>query len=62
MNEQVLSSAQVAGYLGVSPRWVRFLVKSGRLPGKKIGPTLVISAADMYEFEKKQKGGQQEKK
>jgi excisionase family DNA binding protein len=61
MNEQVLSSAQVAKYLKVSRRWVSFLVKSGRLPGKKIGPTLVISAADMYEFEKKREGGKRAK-
>jgi excisionase family DNA binding protein len=60
MNEQVLSSAQVAKYLKVSRRWVSFLVQKGRLPGKKVGHTLVISAADMYEFEKKQKGGEQE--
>jgi len=58
---QVLSVQQVAKYLKVSGRWVRFLIESGRLQAKKVGGTWVIGGPDLYEFEKKQKGGERAK-
>lgn len=42
-----LTTAQVAASLGVSPRRVRALVSSGRLPAHLVGGVLLVNPKDV---------------
>ncbi len=45
MNE--LTTREVAAKLGVGVRWVQALIKSGRLPARKIGRDYVVNEKDL---------------
>ena len=51
-----LSTRDAATRLGITPRRVLALVKSGRLPSVKIGPAHMILVADLVRVEDRPNG------
>ena len=45
-----MTTAQVADFLGFTPRYVYQLVEQGRLPAIKVGRTLFFSPKKIYEL------------
>ncbi len=46
--EELMTTAQAAMILGVSPRQIRFLIFSGRLPAIRMGPVWMIRKENLY--------------
>lgn len=49
--ERPLTTKQVASRLGRSEGWVRMLLISGRLPGRKHGRAWMVDAADVERYQ-----------
>lgn len=53
----LLSTAEAAAELGISPRRVRALIAAGRLPTTKIGRVHAIERADLERVRERKPGG-----
>jgi excisionase family DNA binding protein len=58
----MLTTAQVAGRLGVSVRRVQALIASGRLKARKVGRDLFVSEADLRRYKPLPQGWRKGKK
>lgn len=54
--EDILNTEEVAERLGVSPRRVQQLIKSGRLPAREFGGSYMIAAGDLKLVEDRKPG------
>lgn len=53
MARVVVSTSEAASLLGVTPSWVRTLVKRSALPGEKVGRDYLIPKEAVEEFARK---------
>jgi excisionase family DNA binding protein len=51
----VLTVAQAAERLKVSPRAIRQFIDEGRLPAQKLGPYWILEAADVARFARRKR-------
>lgn len=52
----MLTTAQAAAILGVSPRRVLALIESGRLPAQKVGRDWIIQESDLEAVKDRREG------
>ncbi len=55
MNEELLTPEEVGSFLKLKPRSVKDLLRSGKLPGLKVGKVWRVSVVALQEYIEKQK-------